>query len=1375
MKKLYKGLILATLLSGLSLKNNLAQAQTQISTFSQRITAGTNDAEEAASGAIYLNSSDLELVYDDYRNAGNQTVGLRFTDISIPARAIITQAYVQFTVDEVKSEATTLRIEAQASDNAPAFTSNGFDISSRSRTTASVNWAPAAWAKANETGTAQATPDLKNIIQELANRPGWQNGTALALLFTGTGRRNAHAYEGSATKAAQLVIEYKVTGAEPVPAPNPLLITKNSIWRFHDLGQDLGDNWIAPDYDDATWPSGAAVLGYGDAVATTMSYGPSSTNKYPTYYLRHPFNVADASVYDTLVFNIRRDDGAVVYLNGVEQFRTNMPTGPVTYLSSAATTVGNAAETTYYTYKIPTSQLQNGLNTLAVSMHQIQGSSSDITFDLEVQGQLKSAQTNTEVLPLGSNWKYLANGSDQSTAWLVPAFNDASWLTGNGVLGYGNGDEATNITVADAANKPVTTYFRKTFNVADTTGFKALELQLIRDDAAVVYLNGTEVLRSNLLAGPLNYQTPAVTYVEGSDENTPVIAYINRKLLKPGENLLAVEVHKYNSTESDLRFNAGLRLLTESQPLTPEIQNYACIPGASATIGCFTSVKPTVQQETFVIPETHTFQQLAKSGVTRYTSGSTSLMPGGNDFTAYISPNGSSKAGYLSINHENSPGGVSMLQLHLNEQKMLWQPDLVHKVDFSGVVKTERNCSGGITPWGTVITSEESTALADLNGDGYQDVGWNVEIDPVSGKVKDQDGDGKADKLWAMGRLSHENVVVSTDRVTVYQGEDGGTGGVYKFVADQAGNLSAGTLYVLQRNAANPTTGTWIKVPNTTPADRNNTGNLAATLGGTNWSNVEDLDIGPDGKVYFSTKISGTIWRFKDNGTGVTELEPWVTNRNYTITHQDGTQIENFGTGIDNLVFDGEGNLWALQDGGRNYIWVIRPDHTQTNPRVELFGTIPVGAEPTGLNFSPDYRYGFISLQHPSTTNTQTQLDAAGNTVQFNAPVTLVFSRKEYLGQTAPEPVFTLGPDQTRCQGDSVKLTAYAGADAVVKWNTGEVGPEITVTTSGNYTATAYANNGKTYSDAVQVTFTDLTVELGENKTICTTCSTTLDAGAGYRTYLWNTGATTQTITATAAGTYTVTVTNENGCSATDTVTITAQTTPTPVNPPVFELGPNRNICTGQSVTLVANTGTDAEIKWNTGATGPELTVTAAGIYTATAYAKDGGQYTDQVEVKVSTVTVDLGEDVSTCSSCPVTLDAGPGYSSYRWNTGATTPSITTTTPGTYTVTVTNENGCTATDAINVLTIKKAPIKLVEVLPNPFPVSTQIKVTMETRASVAIEVFVNGQLTNVLFRGQLKPGESSYIFQPSGSSQSLYILRVSSGSQVITYKLVKSQ
>src|SRR5699024_8577097 len=91
------------------------------------------------------------------------------------------------------------------------------------------------------------------------------------------------------------------------------------------------------------------------------------------------------------------------------------------------------------------------------------------------------------------------------------------------------------------------------------------------------------------------------------------------------------------------------------------------------------------------------------------------------------------------------------------------------------------------------------------------------------------------------------------------------------------------------------------------------------------------------------------------------------------------------------------GNLWVLQDGGNNYIWVVKNGHTQANPKVKLFASMPAGSEPTGLTFSPDYRFGFFSIQHPDDTNAAQQ-DATGNDVTIDASATVVFSLKDNIG-----------------------------------------------------------------------------------------------------------------------------------------------------------------------------------------------------------------------------------------------------------------------------------------------------------------------------------------------------------------------------------------
>jgi len=436
------------------------------------------------------------------------------------------------------------------------------------------------------------------------------------------------------------------------------------------------------------------------------------------------------------------------------------------------------------------------------------------------------------------------------------------------------------------------------------------------------------------------------------------------------------------------------------------------------TIGNFSSVTPGTQQQTLILPSTHTFQRLIKSGDALSLGGTlgTNL-----DFTGYVPISGSSTNGYLSISSESTPAEVAVLQISFNAGTELWTVNSGGKVNFNStdIGDVSRFCSGTVTPNNTIIVSEEDVTTGNANSgvDGYTDKGWLIEIDPATRTVINQAGDNPAaDKLWAIGRANRENAAIRNDNQVLYTGTDDPTYGyIYKFVPTIPGDFSSGALYVLQTTGS-LNTGTWVAVANSTVADRNNCRSISQTAGGYNFNGVEDVEIGPDGKIYFAAKAEGKIYRFTDNGTvgsgtDLTGLEVFAGNSSYpTLTSYDvdgagplGT--ESWGTGNDNLCFDSDGNLWVLQDGGRNHIWVIGPTHTQASPQVRLFAKTPAGCEPTGITFSPDYNFLFLSFQHPSGSNTTAQTDAASSSVIFNTHTTVVIARTENLGSPVTLPL----------------------------------------------------------------------------------------------------------------------------------------------------------------------------------------------------------------------------------------------------------------------------------------------------------------------------------------------------------------------------------
>jgi hypothetical protein len=171
-----------------------------------RVTAGSDDAEEnTATGKMNRGSSDLELVEQGVKD---QLMGIRFNGLTIPAGATITNAYIQFQVDETDSRTTNLMITGHATDNAPTFTTANANISSRNRTNAVVDWSLVPWTTVGEAGPDQQTPDITSLVQEIVERPGWSSGNSLAVIITGSGRRPAESYDGDVAGAPTLHVEY---------------------------------------------------------------------------------------------------------------------------------------------------------------------------------------------------------------------------------------------------------------------------------------------------------------------------------------------------------------------------------------------------------------------------------------------------------------------------------------------------------------------------------------------------------------------------------------------------------------------------------------------------------------------------------------------------------------------------------------------------------------------------------------------------------------------------------------------------------------------------------------------------------------------------------------------------------------------------------------------------------------------------------------------------------------------------------------------------------------------------------------------------------------------------------------------------------------
>ncbi|MFP5372660.1 MAG: PKD domain-containing protein, partial [Actinomycetes bacterium] len=255
---------------------------TNSTTLTIPVRAGSDDAEQR-SASTSLDGTDLELVAD---GTSAQTVGLRFTGVSIPKGSTITNAYVQFQVDEATTAAANLTVAGQAADNATTFTTASGNISTRQRTGATVTWAPTAWSTVGARTAAQRTPDLSRVLQEIVSRTNWASGNALALILTGTGTRTAEAFESGAALAPALHIQYTSTtssSTNKAPVVNAGADTSTVRPDAATLSGSVTDDGTAAPTAAWTTVSGPGTATFANAAAA------STTATFPaagTYVLR---------------------------------------------------------------------------------------------------------------------------------------------------------------------------------------------------------------------------------------------------------------------------------------------------------------------------------------------------------------------------------------------------------------------------------------------------------------------------------------------------------------------------------------------------------------------------------------------------------------------------------------------------------------------------------------------------------------------------------------------------------------------------------------------------------------------------------------------------------------------------------------------------------------------------------------------------------------------------------------------------------------------------------------------------------------------------------------------------------------------------------
>ena len=286
--------------------------------------------------------------------------------------------------------------------------------------------------------------------------------------------------------------------------------------------------------------------------------------------------------------------------------------------------------------------------------------------------------------------------------------------------------------------------------------------------------------------------------------------------------------------------------------------------------------------------------------------------------------------------------------------------------------------------------------------------------------------------------------------------------------------------------------------------------------------------------------------------------------------------------------------------------------------------------------------------------------------------------------QLGNPPSTSISGDTEICQGASSSLDAGAGFSAYA-WSNGQTTRNISVQNSGTYTVTITNANTCTNTATISVSVLNVPSPLISGALVfCPGGNTTLSAPMGFTAYQWSTNQNTASIQVLQAGSYQVTVTNNQGCTATNAVTVSLLAAPS------VNISGIQSFCEGASSVLLAGAGFSV-YTWSTGQTTQNITVTQGGTYSVTVVNAQGCTGTDNQLIAVNPApTASISGNLNFCTGQSTVLTANTGFNTYAWSSGQTTQNITVSQGGTYSVTVSNAQGCTGTSN-QLITVNPVP------------------------------------------------------------------------------------